>query len=346
MDYVALVTTYPGAVETVPAQQGLPTEAWQNECRDRELGAGRRRARWIPTDATPPAGGVARLRHNSRLAARTLLNPSGARGTAVEIAWLSSHVVMYPLGLAGERFRDAGPQLTMEGLPLEHRGLLIHDVEAAGTPIILVHGVVDNHTVFTLLKRGLRRRGFGRIITVNYSPLSDNIRAVAKRLADVVESVVHSTGYERVHVVGHSMGGLIGRYYVQRMGGDERVHTLVTLGSPHGGTLPATWVPHPIARQMRPDSDIVEEFAEPAKGCRTRMLAIWSDLDLMIVPKRSARIVHPDLDVRNAFVRGVGHMSLPVDGRVVHEICTTLAHLDAEGHVVPEGPWAAPREVG
>ena len=261
-----------------------------------------------------------------------MLSPSGLRGTAVEFAWLSTHVATYPMGLANEKIRHHAPGHSVADLPLQHRGLLIHDVEAAGTPIILIHGVVDNRSVFTLLKRALRRRGFGRIVTVNYSPLSDDIRAVAKRLDRVVEDVVHRTGYERVHVVGHSMGGLIGRYYVQRMGGDARVHTLVTLGSPHAGTLPATWVPHPIARQMRPDSDIVAEFDQPAPHCRTRILSVWSDLDLMIVPKHSARIDHPDLNVRNVLIRGVGHMSLPVNGRVVHEVCTTLAHLGADGH--------------
>ena len=54
------------------------------------------------------------------------------------------------------------------------------------------------------------------------------------------------------------------------------------------------------------------ELAEPAPGCRTRFLAVWSDLDQMIVPKRAARIDHPDLDARNVLVRGVGHMSLPI----------------------------------
>ncbi len=300
-----------------------------------------------------------RLRRGGARAARTVLSRAGIRGTAVELAWLSTHVVTYPLGLAGERARAHPGHHSTQVLPLKHRGLLVHDVEAAGTPIILIHGVVDNRSVFALLRRGLRRRGFGRIITVNYSPLSDDIRAVAKRLSDVIEDVVHETGYERVHVVGHSMGGLIGRYYVQRMGGDARVHTLVTLGSPHAGTLPANWVPHPIARQMRPDSTIVSEFDEPAPRCRTRMLSVWSDLDLMVVPKTSARIVHPDLAVRNVFVRGVGHMSLPVDGRVVHEVCTTLAHLDAAGQsmtaqirpigrriqAVPAGGSAAARDA-
>ena len=109
-----------------------------------------------------------------------------------------------------------------------------------------------------------------------------------------------------MHVIGHSMGGVVARYCVQCLGGDKRVHTVVTLGSPHSGTLPAYLVPHSVVKQMRPDSPIVRELDAPAAHCRTRMVAIWSDLDQMIIPKRNARIVHPDLNARNVFVRGVG----------------------------------------
>jgi triacylglycerol esterase/lipase EstA (alpha/beta hydrolase family) len=47
------------------------------------------------------------------------------------------------------------------------------------------------------------------------------------------------------------MGGLVARYYVQRLGGDERVHTLVTLGTPHAGTRWARALPHPVVRQLK-----------------------------------------------------------------------------------------------
>jgi len=278
-----------------------------------------------------------RIKHATKRGAATLLSPRGVRGVAVEVAWLSTHIAMYPLGLVEEKAREGVERHNLEGLPPVQRGLLIGDVEAAGTPIILLHGVVDNRSIFTLLRRGLRKRGFGRVVTLNYSPLVDDIRTVAHRLATLVEEVVRETGYERVHVVGHSMGGLVGRYYVQRMGGDHRVHTLVTLGSPHAGTEPARLIPHPVFRQMRPASDIMAEFEQPAPGCETRFLAMWSDMDQMIIPKRSARLVHADLNARNVFVRGVGHMSLPVDGRVVHEICTTLAHLDLTGRILTQG---------
>jgi triacylglycerol lipase len=289
---------------------------------------------------------VERARLTTKKARRAILSPSGIRGTAIEVAWLSAHVAMYPLSLLEERALEAQERHNLEGLSPVHRGLIIGDVEAAGTPIILVHGVVDNHTIFTLLRRSLMRRGFGRTISLNYSPLTDDIRTVAKRLQRLVEAVCRDTGYERVHVIGHSMGGLISRYYVQRLGGDARVHTLVTLGTPHEGSAYAKFVPHNVARQLRPDSPIVQELREPAPGCRTRIVAFWSDLDQMIVPKRSARIEHEDLNARNVFVRGVGHMSLPVDGRVVHQIGMTLAHLDSDGTTLAAGATAISSEPG
>lgn len=271
------------------------------------------------------------------MAREALLSPAGIKGTMIEVAWLSAHIAMYPLGLMEEKAREEADRHSLDGLSPVKRGLIIGDVEAAGTPIILLHGVVDNHTIFTVLRRGLGKRGFGKVISLNYSPLTDDIRRVARRLSLLVEAVCRETGYERVHVIGHSMGGFIARYYVQRLGGDVRVHTLVTLGTPHGGTVPARYIPHSVARQLRPESDMVRELSEPAPNCRTRMIAVWSDLDQLLFPKRNARIVHADLVARNVFFRGIGHMSLPVDGRVVHEICTALAHLDQDGSTLAAG---------
>ncbi len=269
--------------------------------------------------------------------AHAILSPHGVRGAALEVAWIGAHLALYPLGAVRERARVERDRLGVASLPPVQRGLVIGDVEAAGTPILLVHGMVDNRSIFTLLRRGLRRRGFGRVIALNYSPLTGDVREVAETLGALVEQVCAETGYERIHVVGHSMGGIVARYYVQRLGGDERVHTLVTLGTPHGGTFPARLFPHPLVRQLRPGSDVVAELREPAPNCNTRFVAIWSDLDQMIVPKRAATVDHPDLSARNVFVRGVGHMSLPVDGRIVHEISTTLAHLDVDGQTVLSG---------
>ena len=260
--------------------------------------------------------------------------PTILRGAATEVAWLAAHAALYPLGMLAERApavaREQVAQFTLDALPPVQRGLLARDVVAAGTPIILVHGLVDNRSVFTLLRRTLLRRGFGRVLTLNYSPFTNDVEQAAERLRQLVERTCEQTGYERVHVVGHSLGGLVARWYVQQAGGDARVHTLCTLGSPHGGTLAAHLLPTRLARQLRPGSAVMAALAAPAPGCRTRFVAYWSDLDQLIVPRTAARLEHPDLRVRNVLRRGVGHTSLPIDGQVVHEIAQLLASLDED----------------
>ena len=284
---------------------------------------------------------LARAHRTARRGVQTVLSPAGLRGTGTEALWSAAHLVLYPLGVLAEPGRRAGREqadrFTLADLPPVQRGLLLGDVVAAGTPILLVHGLVDNRSVFTLLRRALRRRGFGQVLTLNYSPFTSDVRAAAAQLAALVEKTCEDTGHERVHVVGHSLGGVIARYYVQRMGGDARVHTLCTLGSPHAGTVAAHLLPSPLVRQLRPGSELLTELAQPAPGCRTRFVAFWSDLDQLIVPKRSARVDHPDLAARNVLLRGVGHMSLPIDGRVVHQIATLLAHLDEDGSTLTPG---------
>ena len=268
---------------------------------------------------------------------RTVCSPTGVSGAARELVWVVAHAVTYPFGMAAEPACRELERHSLDSLPPLQRALLIGDVEAAGTPILLVHGFVDNRSVFALLRRQLRRRGFGRIGTLNYSVFTADVRAAARQLAASVERLVDETGFERIHLVGHSLGGLVARYYVQRMGGDQRVHTLVTLGTPHEGTRSAHLLPHRLCRQLRPGSDLLTELAEPAPGCRTRFVAFWSDLDQMIMPKTAASIRHPDLRATNVPVRGVGHMSLPIHGEIVHRICTLLAHLDTDGSTLTPG---------
>ncbi|MFI7588226.1 lipase family alpha/beta hydrolase [Spongisporangium articulatum] len=267
---------------------------------------------------------------------RALATPRGLRGAATESVWLAAHLAMYPMGILRERGSHV-ERYNFEGLTPRQRSLMINNTDAATTPILLVHGMLDNRAIFALLIRRLRAFGFTRVVTLNYSPITNDIRAAAEGLAAAVEELVGETGYERIHIVGHSLGGLIARYYVQRLGGDERVHTLVTLGTPHHGSLAAHVIPANLGRQLRPGSDLFEELDEPARGCRTRFLAFWSDIDQLVVPHDNARLNHRDLTVRNELVHGVGHLSLPINGDVVQRVSQALSELNTDGTTLSAG---------
>ncbi|MEW2130306.1 alpha/beta fold hydrolase [Streptomyces sp. NPDC005435] len=240
------------------------------------------------------------------------------KATALEAAILAGHVLLYPTGLTQERRQAALPEPDGTArLPVP-----------AGPPVILLHGFIDNRSVFVLLRRSLAQHGRQRVESLNYSPLTCDIRTAAELLARHVEEICERTGSRRIDIVGHSLGGLIARYYVQCLGGDLRVRTLVTLGTPHAGTraIPLANA-HPIVRQMRPDSAVIEELARPAPGCRTRFVSFWSDLDSVMDPLEAACVEHPDLDALNVRVTGIGHLALPVHPAVAAGIRDAL---DAE----------------
>ncbi|WP_228979956.1 triacylglycerol lipase [Streptomyces sp. DH12] len=259
-----------------------------------------------PRDAAPPGdspqGGT---RHGDVL-----------RAAALEAVVLAGHLLLYPSGLVTDRCAatPCGPR----------------------PPVVLLHGLSDNRSAFVLLRRALARDGTRRVVAVNHSPLTLDLRAAAHRLARHVEEVCERTGHARVDLVGHSLGGLVARYYVQRLGGDRRVRTVVTLGTPHSGTAAAPLAGvHPLVRQMRPGSAVLRELAAPSPGCRTRFVSFWSDLDLWMAPAETARLDHPDLDATNVRVAGVGHLALPVHpavtARVVEELDAGRARYGTAG---------------
>ncbi|MFC4466313.1 esterase/lipase family protein [Streptomyces xiangluensis] len=192
-------------------------------------------------------------------------------------------------------------------------------------PVVFVHGLADRPSIFSKLQNGLRGCGAGPFVTATYSVLNPDIRVAARVLGEQVERVQEQNGGRPVCLIGHSMGGLIARYYVQRLGGDARVPLVITLATPHSGTAMALWAPpHPVLRQLRPGSPLLAELAEPCAGCRTQFVAFYSNLDEAIIPSSRARIDHPDLQVRHVLVDGVGHLMLPVHGTVIHGVRDVL----------------------
>jgi pimeloyl-ACP methyl ester carboxylesterase len=133
--------------------------------------------------------------------------------------------------------------------------------------VLLIHGYLATRGSLHLLERNLSRRGHV-VMSYKLGPINlGDIRDSAGLIARKVESIVAQTGVTQVDIVGHSMGGLVGLYYLKRLGGRHRVRRLVLLGTPARGTWSALFglftAPLGLASlQLLPGSPFLRELEE------------------------------------------------------------------------------------
>jgi pimeloyl-ACP methyl ester carboxylesterase len=104
----------------------------------------------------------------------------------------------------------------------------------AGTPIIMLPGYTENAGALWWFARKLAKRGFRPVLLdfpSTFHRLESNVTWLGMRIAQLRES----TGYDKVAIVAHSMGGVIARAHMLTKP-DHGVLTLVAIASPFRGT--------------------------------------------------------------------------------------------------------------
>jgi triacylglycerol lipase len=186
-------------------------------------------------------------------------------------------------------------------------------------PVLLVHGIADSERNMRWMARQLRKEGW-EVHTLNLTP--NWAQAGIEPLAAQIGAYAREKfGARKFDLVGFSMGGLVGRYYVQRLGGLERVERLVTLASPHNGTVMAHLIPNRGCREMRPGSAFLRDLERDA-ACLdgVKFTSLYTPYDLVIVPARSS--VMPQ--ARNIPLRVAAHPLMVLDKRCLRAVANAL----------------------
>jgi pimeloyl-ACP methyl ester carboxylesterase len=170
-------------------------------------------------------------------------------------------------------------------------------------PVLLVHGYMATRGSLHLLEQRLSARGH-IVLSYRLGPLNlGGIREAAALIARKVDSLLEQTGVPAVNVVGHSMGGLVGLYYVKCLGGRDRVRKLVLVGSPIGGTWSAVLglVTAPLGRasfELLPSSRLLKDLREGPLPPGIDVVTVAGERDFF-APEPRTRLP------------GVRHVSLP-----------------------------------
>ncbi|MDQ2096196.1 MAG: alpha/beta fold hydrolase [Tychonema bourrellyi B0820] len=157
-------------------------------------------------------------------------------------------------------------------------------------PVILIHGIWDTKTIFNKMSAHLTQLGWC-VHSLNLTPNDGSIGldSLAQQLADYISQTFDPK--QAIDIVGYSMGGLVSRYYVQRLGGIDRVQRFITISSPHSGTLTAYSLPLPGYLDMRPNSGFLRDLHQDVTMLkRLNFTSIWTPFDVMILPSHSSKM--------------------------------------------------------
>ncbi len=170
------------------------------------------------------------------------------------------------------------------------------------------------------MKKTLEGEGY-KVFVPPLTPSSGRlgIPYLAEQLKDYIHT--HLSSDQRFHLLGYSMGGLISRYYLQRLGGLDQVEHFITISTPHHGTRTAHFVWNEGGKQMRPNSDFLKELNRDIDRLSSvRFTSIWTLWDLTIIPSNSS-VISFAMNIR---VNVVAHLWMVFSGRVMKEVLRVI----------------------
>lgn len=191
-----------------------------------------------------------------------------------------------------------------------------------GTPIVLVHGYMQNRVGFLGLARALRKRGLGPIYAINY-PWFASLTGNAARLDRFIARVCAETKKDAVDLVCHSMGGLVAMEMMRSEARKDalKVRRVVTIATPHAGVV---WKGPMIgvgASNLRRGSKLLDAHA--TYSIAVPCLSIYSTHDNVVHPKETSSLVKRG--GKDYEVEGASHLAILFNPHVAREVGGFLA---------------------
>ncbi len=198
-------------------------------------------------------------------------------------------------------------------LPLDLSRAVPLDIRSGDDVAVLVHGSLATGGAWRPLRRQLEsKRAF--VVTFTYGP-GAGVREVAEQIAAILGRL---PGGARIHLVGHSLGGLAVRWFVQEMPHDARVVQTISVAAPFAGARGAWLFPGPAGRDMQRGSATLQRLAETAGFAGIPHLSIFGTADTAVSADTTfpvgERLVVPD----------AGHNMLLFDDMVVDRIVRAI----------------------
>jgi triacylglycerol lipase len=183
--------------------------------------------------------------------------------------------------------------------------------------IVLIHGFFASAGAFRPMRARIERETGAHVASFTHAP-GQSVRTIARKLARVVDRLPSTS---RVHIVGHSLGGIVARWYVQELGGHARVTQTISMASPFGGAPLARKLPYFVGRDLLGDSATLVRLRTSPHAARVPHTSIIAGEDHIVVPRESGAFHLGEVVV----LTGRSHNSLLFDREVVRIVAARVA---------------------
>jgi triacylglycerol lipase len=160
--------------------------------------------------------------------------------------------------------------------------------------VVLVHGLFHNQGAWVLFRRWLHARGFGTAC-LSYASWGTKWDEAVAAVRDDLKNLLAEHPDRDVHLVGHSMGGLLLWSALAQLEDRDcaRIKTLVTMGTPFCGSKLSPFALTSLGRYLGYKGETVSRVADLPLPAHVRRLALYSLVDNMVLPNSALRCTGP-----------------------------------------------------
>ncbi len=199
--------------------------------------------------------------------------------------------------------------------------------DAARPAVLLIPGYMCNRASWRhWVRTGLPRDW--NVATISLEPVYAQVDEYAEALHSAIETLRADSGAERITLVCHSMGGLAARAFLRAKGHDT-VARVVTICTPHHGTVFARFAHGDNTRQMRRDCDYVRRLAASEEP--VEFVCFASQHDNLVVPRDSQALACAEA----VWFEKIGHLAMIASDEVLTKLVEVVQRPLKQGAAPP-----------
>ena len=196
-------------------------------------------------------------------------------------------------------------------------------------PVILINGFLAPKQANLPLKCFLSSKGFNvHLLDLPFLNLAD-IKTIALKISEGIDSILEIQGAKQCNLIGVSLGGISGLYYLKNLDGNKKTKNFIAFGTPLKGTWKALLLSPFVGLiskslwQTLPNNSLLKEIIkDPIKG--TKFYSIYAKNDPIAPPDSACLDWSENIEVKT-LPFPISHQGLIFSKNAMESIVEILA---------------------